>query len=258
MFRLCTIAFALSLLHAQAPLEFEAATVKVSNTGNGIRGGCHGIDSHYTALQAASAPPLGRCVITDARLGHLIRFAFDLRNGELNDSGHDWISGGFERYNVEAKAEDPPKTTEAELRAMLQALLVERFRLKFHRETIEEQGFALVVARNGPKLQPSKGGDAEIRINNNLGKPVPGQPVVVVARNYSMAGLVGLLSGINPHPVVDKTGLSGVYDFTLTWDDAAGPSLSTAIQEQLGLKFESQKVPVLLLVVDSAEKPSGN
>lgn len=73
-----------------------------------------------------------------------------------------------------------------------------------------------------------------------------------------MTMLASLLSRIGPGPVIDKTGLQGVHDFTLSWDEAAGPSLGTALQEQLGLRFESQKVPVSLFIIDSAQKPSGN
>jgi uncharacterized protein (TIGR03435 family) len=73
-----------------------------------------------------------------------------------------------------------------------------------------------------------------------------------------MSRLAGLLSGIAPGTVVDQTGLPGAYDFTLSWDDQAGPSLVTALQDQLGLRLESRKVPVSYFVVDSAEKPGEN
>jgi|SRR5579862_8051361 len=246
-------------LWAQRAAEFEAATVKVSrNSENGVRGGCHGIDSHYNPVQAASAPPLGRCVITDARLSHLIGTAYRLGQMSRIKSGPDWIARGNDRYNVEGKAENPSVTTEARLLEMLQALLVEQFKLKFHRETIEEAGFALVVAKSGAKLQPTTAADANVRISDTLGKPRPGEPVSLTARKCPLPMLANLLSTFSAHPVIDKTGLQGEYDFTLKWDDTAGPSLSTAIQEQLGLRFESEKVPVSLFVVDSAEKPGQN
>jgi len=72
-----------------------------------------------------------------------------------------------------------------------------------------------------------------------------------------MPKLADLLSAFG-QPVVDKTGLTGAYDFSLTWDDTNGPQLSTALQQQLGLKFEAQKVPVSFLVIESAEKPTAN
>jgi uncharacterized protein (TIGR03435 family) len=79
------------------------------------------------------------------------------------------------------------------------------------------------------------------------------------ARKYSVAELVNLLSQIGGRgPGIDKTGLTGAYDFTLSWDEDAGPSLSTALREQLGLRLEADKVPVSYFVVDSAARPSAN
>jgi uncharacterized protein (TIGR03435 family) len=90
-------------------------------------------------------------------------------------------------------------------------------------------------------------------------KPTPGPPPSLKARRYSMVMLVNLLSGVAERgPGIDKTRLDGVYDFTLSWDEDAGPSLSTALREQLGLRMESEKVPVSLFVVDSAQPPAGN
>ena len=137
---------------AEAQATFEVASVKLSTAvGTGVRGGCHGVDSRYAPNEAASAPPLGRCVIRDGRLSHMVQIAYKLRSMNMISGGPDWVWGD-NRYNVEAKAEDP-KATEEQLLQMLQALLIERFNLKFHRETKEVQGYALVVAKNGPKLK---------------------------------------------------------------------------------------------------------
>jgi uncharacterized protein (TIGR03435 family) len=81
----------------------------------------------------------------------------------------------------------------------------------------------------------------------------------MTARKVSIPALLGLLSGVGGHgPGIDKTGLTGEYDFKLAWDEANGPDLSTALREQLGLRMESEKVPISTFVVDSAEKPSPN
>jgi len=145
------------------PIAFDVASLKPSNSGvNGFKGGCHGVDSVYTPDQKASAPSPGRCVITDARLSHLISIAWDLSSMALIQSGPDWIARGDERFDIVAKAEDPAKATEQQLHSMLQALLVERFQLKFHRETKEMPGFALMAAKNGAKLQTSKSEDSGI------------------------------------------------------------------------------------------------
>jgi uncharacterized protein (TIGR03435 family) len=249
---------------ASAPQAFEVASVKPAGDGpNGFRGGCHGIDTVYTPTQQGEAPPLGRCVITDARLSHLISIAWGLASMQMLQAGPEWIARGMERFNVEAKAEDPAKTTGAQLLGMLQALLIERFQLKFHRESKDLPGFAVVVAKGGPKLQPSTSEETKVSFTGPEGrellKPGGGQPISMKARKYSVAELVNLLSQIGGRgPGIDKTGLTGSYDFTLSWDEDAGPSLSTALREQLGLRLEADKVPVSYFVVDSAARPSAN
>ncbi len=240
-----------------SPFQFEVASVKLSKGLGGVEGGCHGINSTYSAGTTAP-PPLGRCVITGARLGHLINIAFDLGSTALIKSGPDWIARGEDRYNIEAKADEPSKTTEEQLLKMLQNLLVDRFQLKFHRENVDMSGFALVVAKNGPKLHESKADDVRTSFGEGK-KPTPGGPVSIKAQKYTMPMLANLLSQVGGHgPVADKTGLKGEYDLLLSWDDDAGPALPTALQEQLGLRFESQKVPVSYFVVDAAKKPSEN
>jgi uncharacterized protein (TIGR03435 family) len=248
---------------AQAPLAFEVASVKPAVDGiNGVTGSCHGIDSIYGPNQKADAPSPGRCVIANARLSHLIDIAWDLRSMALLKSGQDWIARGDERFNIVAKAEEPGKATEEQLLTMLQTLLIERFQLKFHRETTEMPGFALTRAKTGAKLRESKSEKAGVTFSGEgvaIKKPTPGRPLSLKARGYSMAMLVNLLSRVAERgPGIDKTGLDGVYDFTLSWDEDAGPSLSTALREQLGLRMESEKVPVSLFVIDSAQRPAEN
>lgn len=263
----CLLAAAATVLFGQArpapPLAFEVASVKVAENGrNGVEGGCHGIDSVYSARQQASAPPLGRCVITDARLSHLIGIAYGTTMQNLK-TGPDWIQYGDLRFNVQAKAEDPAKTTEKQLLTMLQNLLVERFQLKFHYETREAPGFALLPGKNGSKLKPSTSEDMRIsftgRQGQPIGKPGPGQPISMTCVKCPISQLVSILTFIGSHgPGVDQTGLTGEYDFQLSWDDDAGPALTTALRDQLGLRLESQKVSVSTLVVDSAQKPAAN
>lgn len=246
-----------------APLAFEVASVKVATSGgNGVSGGCHGIDSVYGPRQQAEAPPLGRCVITDARLSHLIGIAYGVTMQNLKTEP-DWIQRGDLRFDVQAKAEDPAKTTENQLLTMLQNLLVERFQLKFHYVTSEVPGFALVAAKSGAKLQPSTSDEMRLSFRGPKGeavlKPGPGQPISMTARKCPIDQLVSILTFIGVHgPGVDKTGLTGEYDFTLSWDEDAGPALSTALRDQLGLRMEAGKVPVSTFVVDSAERPSAN
>ena len=130
---------------------------------------------------------------------------------------------GDERFTVQAKAENPEKTTEARLYAMLQALIVDRFQLKFHREDKDLAGFALVVAKNGPKLQPTKSETTSFSLGPD-GKPHSGVPATLSTRKCSMASLAHFLSTFGPGaPVTDETGLQGEYDFKLNWDATNGP-----------------------------------
>jgi uncharacterized protein (TIGR03435 family) len=196
----------------------------------------------------------------------------------------DWFR--TERFDVDARMEtsvadvlqklSQPERDSAR-QQMLQALLEDRFKLKVHHETKELPVFALVIAKNGLKIHESNSSDAA-PVGGGRGGPgsfeVRGKGGPIVAEGVSIATLVYFLSR-QPlgRSVLDKTGLTGKYDFTLQWTpddlqaatseggpplDSPWPSLFTALQEQLGLKLEPQKGPVQALVVDHAEKPSGN
>lgn len=240
-----------------APLTFEVASIKPAKAGmNGVTGGCRGIDTVYTPAELPEAPPLGRCVIRDGRLSHMVGIAWDIPMPMLK-TGPDWIQRGDERFNLEAKAENPAKTTEKQLLQMLQALLIERFQMRFHFEPVELRGFGLTVAKNGPKLQPSKSEDTSTSFGPG-GKPSAGAGVFR-ARRLSMHEFTRLLSLFGDRgPGVDRTGLTGFYDFNLTWDNDAGPTVETALQEQLGLRMQSEKVQTSYFVIDSAQRPTGN
>jgi uncharacterized protein (TIGR03435 family) len=244
---------------AYAQPAFEVASLKPANPeDNGVRGGCHGIDSVYAgANERASAPPLGRCVITAGRLSHMLGIAFHLGSMDYIRGGPDELMHGPLRYSVDAKAEDPTKTTEEQLLQMLQGLLIERFKLKFHREMKEMPGYELLIAKSGPKLQASKGEDSGFSFGAG-GKPSREGPVCLTAQKWTTLMLAKILTQMGRGPAVDKTGLTGEYDFKLCWNDTDGPSLFSALQEQLGLKFEAQKVPVEFVIVDSAQKPTEN
>jgi len=240
--------------------SFEVATVKLSQAPGGVHGGCHGVDSVYRPNSPDAPPPLGRCVIGDARLSHLISIAF----GMPFKGGPSWVTEGDVRFNIEGKAEDPSHTTEEQLREMLRALLIERFQMKIHREPVERAGFALIIAKSGSKLQPTKSDEPSLSFRSTqkngevqTGKPMRGLPTTMSARAVTIPQLVNVLSGVSGTAVIDATGLTGAYDFTLTWDDEAGPSLSTAVGD-LGLRLEPRKVSIEYIVIDSAQKPSGN
>src|SRR5262249_36808575 len=144
--------------------------------------------------------------------------------------------------------------------AMFQQLLIDRFGLKIHREKKETSVYSLEIGRNGPKM---KEGGAE---SPYLSAPAPGK---LVGTKASMASLANSLGSRLNRPVLNNTGLTAGYDFTLTWvpdgmgndaavPEASGPSVFTALQDQLGLKLESKKALLDVIVVDRIEKPSGN
>jgi len=232
--------------------EFEVASVKLSTSGfNGVRGGCRGADTKYGAGDLAAAPPLGQCAITDGRLSHLIGIAYRVEMDQIKNAP-DWVIANDERYNVTAAAADRASVKQADLLLMLQNLLVSRFELKFHREPKERQGFGLVVGKGGPKFQESKADKCSININGGK-KGVQGLNVLVI-QGCPIAQAIRALPG----SIVDETGLAGVYDFKLEWDEMQGPSLVTAVREQLGLKLDSKMLPYSLFVIDSAKRPSAN
>jgi uncharacterized protein (TIGR03435 family) len=209
-----------------------------------------------------SLMPGGRLSITNFTLKQLITFAFDLKRPQVL-GGPGWIDA--DRFDIEAKPETAADIRQG--RRIVQTLLAERFKLTFHRETREMPVYALVVARNGPKLVETKPGGAA-----PLFRVGPG--TVDAQGGATLAQLASVLAGIAGRTVVDKTGISGIYDLKLEWTPSetdslpdlpidlrgpdGGPSIFTAVQEQLGLKLESQKGPVEILVVDRAERPSEN
>ncbi len=249
------LAFTIWALAATAgqPADFEVASVNPAEPGNlkGVRGGCRGIDSKRASGDDTSIP-LGRCVIYDARLSHLIGIAWQLKSMSMIENSPDWVMGGDERFTIQAKAENPD-VTEAELLGMLQRLLVERFQLKYHREDRPVSGFALVTAKGGPKMEEAKDDDV-----TTLGPFNKASPTITIApRKVSMPALASFLSTFGPGNVTDETGLSGAYNFKLTWNDTDGPSVFSALQ-QLGLRLEPRKVPVSYFVIEAAQRPGGN
>jgi bla regulator protein blaR1 len=222
---------------------------------------------------------------TGATLQMLLRGAYGVEDSEISGAP-DWLNS--QKYDIEAKAD---KSVIAELnklsedqrmlanQRMLQTLLADRFKLMLHPDTRELEFHTLAVAENGPKLHQSKPGDpdpneikgpdGQVHRAARLFRMGKGE---LTAQNVRMAEFVRLLSQQLGGTVVDKTGLTGSYDFTLQWkpaeggqqpedtpqSDSSGPSIFTAIQEQLGLKLESQKGPVQTLIIDHVEMPSEN
>jgi uncharacterized protein (TIGR03435 family) len=228
----------------------------------------------------------GRFSTAGTTLKMLIGFAYRLRDFQVS-GGPGWISS--DRYDIEAKAEDVADMSPDKLPAMLQNLLAERFQLKAHTETRELPTYELVISKDGSKLK-SVPEPARRDPGAPPGPPPsPGGPMPPgsfrVMRGEIAASAVRIeqlalnLSQMLGRTIVDKTGLQGFFDIHLQWapdpsqntgpfgpmpgaapppTDPSGPSIFTAIQEQLGLRLEASKGPVEVLVIDSVERPSEN
>jgi uncharacterized protein (TIGR03435 family) len=191
---------------------------------------------------------------TNVNLKLLISRAFGVPESQI-ERGPGWIE--TEKYDIAARADTPLEMSREELRPCLQALLAERFRLKFHRETKEGAVLSLVVAKSGPKLTEHTGGGA-----SGIGVSSGSRKVDISGTKATMARLAEYLSAQAGRPVIDNTGLKGEYDFRLEWSteeaSGSGPSIFAALQEQLGLKLNATKGPVEFIVIDGAEKASAN
>lgn len=211
---------------------FEVASVRSSPAGHG-----------YTSISPSGA---SRFVAKNASMQLLLSLAFGVNPNQISmKSGR--IDNEF--YDVEAKPEGESGLSYEQLQAPLQELLIARFRLSFHREMREMDGYALVTAKGGPRLLPAKGGTGTAYV---LADGLRGG-------SLSMATLAAMLASPVGRPVVDRTGISGSYDVDLKFapsnaTDSQLPSIFTAVQEQLGLKLNPQKVPLEMVVIDHLEK----
>ena len=207
--------------------------------------------------------------IRNQSLMDLIRFAYEVQEKQVAQ-GPGWLSS--ERWDIDAKPDKPGMPSNAQIREMVEKLIEERFSLKTHEETREMAAYALIVSKDGTKL--TKSADA-----TGLAGFAMGPLGTLHAGSATMGDFAHILeNGIVDRPVVDQTGLTGKWDFTLKFtpdesqfgglpvrvppppaDDAnAPPPLFTAIQEQLGLKLEAEKMQVPVLVIDHVEHPSPN
>jgi uncharacterized protein (TIGR03435 family) len=261
--------------------EYEVVSIKPNKSGSAIPNG---------------RPSDDGIEVTNLPLQFLVAGAFGVGNDRIVGLPG-WLSS--DRFDISAKMD--PATAEAlkklstdDRRAaqqkMLQALFADRCKLKFHRETKELATMTLVLGKNGPKFKESKPGDAPeggIKVpdgKGGTGTMLVGEKGMLTFRGLPITFLVGILSQQLGQTVVDKTGLTGKYDFSWQFVPSAamirqfggtpdggsggnstgipadpdGTDLFTAVQEQLGLKLESGKGPVEIIVIDHIEKPSDN
>jgi uncharacterized protein (TIGR03435 family) len=218
------------------------------------------------------SPSPGGLVAENVTVRALIRAAYRMDESSMK-GGPGWLDR--ERYDVVART--AARTSEDQLRLMLQNLLADRFQLRVHRETKEGPGYSLTIAgKNGPKLQPADAAGCAATKPNPCGSFRKSASGSITGERVSMADLAHFLAKLTGLPVTDNTGLPGVFDIsfqaamqdgvsasntresTNAAADTALPSLFTALREQLGLKLERARGAAEFLVIDSAGKPSEN
>jgi uncharacterized protein (TIGR03435 family) len=268
------------MLRAQVPSvanlpSFEVASIRPNKSAEA--GGSFGTRGSQTYLY-----------VVNNTLFNIIRNAYGLQANQII-GGPDWIRAEGEKFDITAKA--PEETKPDQMLLMMQALLADRFKLRLHKETRDVPMFALVLARSdrtlGPRMTPAAVDCNALRAamvrgeKPTLPTPVGDRPACgaqtrpgrLLIGGYPPSDIARQMSvWVGGRPVVDRTGLTGIYDLELTWTpdqppaardgapplaiDPNGPSLFTAVQEQLGLKLEPTTGPVEMLVIDSAERPT--
>jgi uncharacterized protein (TIGR03435 family) len=277
---------------SKSQAEFEVASVRRSNPNTGGGGGGKSKDGG-----GGLRPGLdhGRFNFSSTLFGLIIRAygAMSCNEGKadcaLISGGPNWLTK--DRFDVLAKMPDgSPDYTflqflrgqAPQLQLMLQSMLAERFSLKVHRETRQLSVYALTLVKQGSKLKEASGEMIQLKDGTSVKNqsllwtpaPLPDGTrsehlIRMFVRDQSMKGLVDSLSRLMDRPVLDRTGLKGTFDITMDYErnpdgpdtpgsDITGPAMFTAFQEELGLKFESTRAPVEVLIIDHAEKPSEN
>ena len=241
-------------LAADATPEFEVATIKPATPDR----------------QGKGFMVRGRQFSTvNTSLADLITFAYGIHAKQIIGAPA-WVD--TEKFDLAAQPNGEGQPNDKQWKAMVQKLLADRFKLAFHRDKKELSVYAIVVGKNGPKLTKSEStGNLPGLFFRGLGN--------LPAINATMADFAGVMqSAVLDRPVVDQTGITGRWDFTLLWtpdefqfggigvkpppppanNAAAPPDLFTAFQEQLGLKLESTKAQAEVFVIDKVAKPSEN
>jgi len=231
---ICLMGFALGA----APPGFEVASVKPDASETGV-----------DRIKISK----GDLIIQNVSLKRLVSMAYGIPDSrEYLLSGPDWLDSV--RFDISAKY--PQETSDGDVLLMLQKLLGERFGLALHRETRQISGYALVIGKGGPKLHAAaKPGPFP------MFRALPGHASGASASMSDFADRLSRAPFQVDRPVVDLTGLTGRFDLTLEWspveesaENGTGPSLFTALEEQLGLRLEPRKMPLEVLVVDRANK----
>jgi len=200
-----------------------------------------------------------RVSIRNESVANMLSLAYSIHRSQIAGAP-DWLL--HDPFDIDGTTDTPGEPSLRQQQEMIQKLLADRFHLKIHREQRELSVFALRVLKGGAKLAPAADPNAQPDQQGNG----QGAEQTVKYTSCAMADFVMGEQFFVDRPIVDQTGLRGRYDFSIhyTWDDAhstdpnAAPGLFTAVQEQLGLKFEPTKAPVDVFVIDHIDRPSPN
>ena len=191
----------------------------------------------------------GRLTLNNAHIKQMIAVAYEIQGVRI-EGGPGWI--GSEQFQIDARAEDP-ETPDKQVRVMLQSLLEERFHLKIHRETKLLSSFTLRTAPGGAKLE-----HAQAQGTDSCDRTMEGSRYELICRHVEIMTLANALAIMLRGPVVDQTGLTGDYDFELSWEGDDSYAGVPDAMNKYGLKLEMKKIPTEVLVIDSVERPSDN
>jgi uncharacterized protein (TIGR03435 family) len=216
---------------------------------------------------------IGRC-LGQLPFVSLVGIAYDVPARNISGAPQ-WAQSmpGGQRFQIQTKAENVANATKEQLRQMLQTMLADRFNLSFHWESRELQGYALLVA-TGPQKLKEASGELELphlEVGSGGERIIKGKSPLKNLAEF----LLGFVSfGTTAVPILDKTELAGSYDYTLILHPASpvggprggggniggnyNPPISIALQEQLGLRLEPQKIQAETIVIDHVEQPSEN
>jgi uncharacterized protein (TIGR03435 family) len=239
------IAIPIAIAQQTVTPKFEVASVRPNHSGS--------------TSSDLGAPAGNRFTARNVYVRILMRVAYNVQDYQIVGAPG-WTE--TDRFDIQATA-DRSKITQDEYRRMLQGLLTERFGLNAHRETREAPVFLLTVAGSGSRLRQSE--CAKDAAPNACQTAEHTDRGLMQGHFVPMSEFCSVLESITGRPVLDRTNLSGMYEIELKWtpglaadEGLTGPSLTTALEEQLGLKLQSGKGPVSMLIVDRVERPSEN
>ena len=238
---------AIQRMAVDADPSFEVATIKLSDP-----------DARGTSMHAEGR----RFDIKNQTIHNLLAFTYGIHTKQIVDEPS-WLA--TDRYDIDGVIDTEGQPSLRQLQSIIRKLLADRFQLKMHRESRELSVYALTFAKDGPKLTKSKGDPNRLGDENDQNR---NGVVTQSITNMSMTDFTLVMQYFVDRPIVDQTNLTGKWDFKWTWTsdesrlspDAVNPppGLFTAIQEQLGLKFQPTKAATDVLVIDHIEQPSAN